>query len=226
MPQPEENTPDVYTETIERCAAAYHRVRAELPGGATPYRNQENNHKAFLAFAAELPVLRDPDSFQLYVACIGKGAAIGAIDIVDIGRFCHIAQTAMAVWKLANLTIPAAQEKERLAQEKAQKQATPLPSKGNQSQVPTSSQVGDALQYALAHLPRFEVQKKHFQALRNRGMILPCDRELRDNPLAALHFCRMNEELIRQDVLASIPPSPNPGPDPAQEQSPASQQAA
>ena len=103
IPQPEENTPDVYTQTIERCAAAYHRVRAELP------------------------VLRDPDSFQLYVACIGKGAAIGAIDIVDIGRFCHIAQTAMAVWKLANLTIPAAQEKERAAQEKAQKQATPLP---------------------------------------------------------------------------------------------------
>ncbi len=57
-------------------------------------------------------------------------------------------------------------------------------------------------------------------------MILPCDRELRDNPLAALHFCRMNEELIRQDVLASIPPSSRPGPDPAPEQSPASQQAA
>ncbi len=220
--QEQQPTPDVYTQTIERCAAAYHRVRAELPGGATPYRNQENNHKAFLAFAAELPVLRDPDSFQLYVACIGKGAAIGAIDIVDIGRFCHIAQTAMAVWKLANLTIPAAQEKERLAQEKAQKQATPLPPKGNQSQVPTSSQVGDALQYALAHLPRFEVQKQHFQALRNRGMILPCDRELRDNPLAALHFCRMNEELVRQDVLASIP---RPGPDPATEESPAAKQA-
>ncbi len=57
-------------------------------------------------------------------------------------------------------------------------------------------------------------------------MILPCDRELRDNPLAALHFCRMNEELLRQDVLASIPPSPQPGPDPAPEQSPASKQAA
>ena len=57
-------------------------------------------------------------------------------------------------------------------------------------------------------------------------MILPGDRELRDNPLAALHFCRMNEELIRQEVLASIPPSSRPGPNPALEQSPASQQAA
>ena len=57
-------------------------------------------------------------------------------------------------------------------------------------------------------------------------MILPCDRELRDNPLAALHFCRMNEELIRQDVLASIEPSSNPGPDPAPEQSTAAKQAA
>ena len=225
MPQPEENTPDVYTQTIERCAAAYHRVRAELKKDAIYFEDQENKHKAYLAFAAELPVLRDPDSFQLYVACIGKGAAIGAIDIVDIGRFCHIAQTAMSVWKLANLTIPAAQEKERAAKKK-EEMATPLPSKGNHPQVPTSSQVGDALQYALAHLPMFEVQKQHFQELRNRGMILPCDRELRDSPLAALHFCRMNEELIRQDVLASIPPSPQPGPDPAPEQSPASQQAA
>jgi hypothetical protein len=155
MSQSEEITPDVYTQTIERCAAAYHRVRAELPQGATYFEDQENSHKAFLAFAAELPILRDPDSFQLYVACIGKGAAI---DIVDIGRFCHIAQTAMAVWKLANLTISAFQAAERAAQEKAQKQATPL--KGNQSQVPTSSQVGDALQYALAHLPMFEVHKQ------------------------------------------------------------------
>ena len=226
MPQPEENTHDLYTETIERCAAAYHRVMAEMPKDPSIWVREEFQHKAYQAFSAELPILRDPDSFQLYVACIGKAAGIGAIDIVDIGRFCHIAQTAMSIWKLANLTIPAVQEKERLAKEKAQKQATPLPSKGNQSQVPTSSQVGDALQYALAHLPRFEVQKQHFQALRNRGMILPCDRELRDNPLAALHFCRMNEELIRQDVLASIPPSPKPGPDPAPEQSTASEQAA
>ena len=70
----------------------------------------------------------------------------------------------------------------------------------------------------------FGVQKQHFQALRNRGMILPSDSELRDNPLAALHFCRMNEELQRQEVLASIPPSSRP--DPAPEQSPATNQAA
>ncbi len=223
--QEQQPAPDVYLETIERCAAAYHRVMAEMPKNPTGWAREEHQHKAFLAFAAELPVLRDPDSFQLYVACIAKGAGIGAIDVVDIGRFCHIAQTAMSVWKLANLTIPAAQEKERAAKKK-EEMATPLPSKGNHPQVPTSSQVGDALQYALAHLPMFEVQKQHFQELRNRGMILPCDRELRDSPLAALHFCRMNEELIRQDVLASIPPSPQPGPDPAPEQSPASQQAA
>ena len=124
MPDQEQ---DVYTQTIQRCAAAYHRVRAELAPRAIPAEDQRNNYKAFQAFAAELPVLRDPDSFQLYVACIAKGAAIGAIDVVDLGRFCHIVQTAMSVWKLANLTIPAAQEKERLAQEKAQKTGHPPP---------------------------------------------------------------------------------------------------
>ncbi len=126
--QEQQPAPDVYLETIERCAAAYHRVMAEMPKNPTGWAREEHQHKAFLAFAAELPVLRDPDSFQLYVACIAKGAGIGAIDVVDIGRFCHIAQTAMSVWKLANLTIPAAQEKERVAKKK-EEQATPLPPK-------------------------------------------------------------------------------------------------
>ena len=116
--QEQQSTPDVYTETIQRCAAAYRRVRAELAPRSIPAEDQRNNYKAFQAFAAELPVLRDPDSFQLYVACIAKAAGIGAIDIVDIGRFCHIAQTAMSVWKLANLTIPAVQEKARAAKKK------------------------------------------------------------------------------------------------------------
>ncbi len=115
----ETETPDVYNQTIQRCAAAYHRVRAELSPRAIPAEDQRNNYKAFQAFAAELPVLRNPDSFQLYIACIAQGAAIGAIDVVDLGRFCHIAQTAMSAWKLANLTLPAAQEKERAAKKKS-----------------------------------------------------------------------------------------------------------
>ena len=142
MSQPEENTLDAFTQTIERCAAAYQRAIAHMPKDPSPWVREEIQHKAYLAFAAELPVLRDPDSFLLYIACIGKGASIGAIDIVDVGRFCHIAQTAMSVWKLANLTVPAAQAKEERARKKEQREAqrvadrknTPLPSKGNHSE--------------------------------------------------------------------------------------------
>src|SRR5579863_5011911 len=117
-------TPDTFTATIDRCAAAYQRVRAELKKGATYFPDQENQHKAYLAFSAELPILYDPDSFRLYVACIAKGVAIGAVDIADAGRLCHIVQTAMSIWKLVNLTLPALQEKERQAEAKAQRQAT------------------------------------------------------------------------------------------------------
>ncbi|HTX75692.1 MAG TPA: hypothetical protein VMD29_05740, partial [Terracidiphilus sp.] len=91
MSQSENHTPITadFTETIDRCAAAYRRVRAELKPKDIGYNaDRENNYKAYLAFSAELPILSNPASFQLYVACIAKGVAIGAIDIGDAGRLC------------------------------------------------------------------------------------------------------------------------------------------
>jgi hypothetical protein len=55
------------------------------------------------------------------------------------------------------------------------------------------------------------VQKKRFQSLRNRGILLPSDGELRDNPLAALHFWRMAEEILGKQAPDSIAPKPQPG---------------
>ena len=117
--------------TIQRCAEAYHRIRAELPQKVFYHDNLENQQKASLASLAELPVLIDPKSFQLYIACIAQGVGFGAVDVVDAGRLSHLATSAMSAWKLANLTAPAAERKERESAEKEQKQPTPLPPKGN-----------------------------------------------------------------------------------------------
>ena len=117
--------------TIQRCAEAYHRIRAELPEKVFYHDNLENQQKASLASLAELPVLIDPKSFQLYIACIAQGVGFGAVDVVDAGRLSHLATSAMSAWKLANLTAPAAERKERESAEKEQKQPTPLPPKGN-----------------------------------------------------------------------------------------------
>ncbi|MFZ0395919.1 MAG: hypothetical protein WCF17_05895 [Terracidiphilus sp.] len=201
----ETETPDVYNQTIQRCAAAYHRVRAELSPRAIPAEDQRNNYKAFQAFAAELPVLRNPDSFQLYIACIAQGAAIGAIDVVDLGRFCHIAQTAMSAWKLANLTVPAAQEKERAAKKKeelAQRTATPLPPKGNH---PTYIEEREA---ALS-LPDRNMQKELYKSLRLRGIPVPSEKDLRENPLVALYFC----DLAANHADELPPPRDTPDPE-------------
>lgn len=83
--------------------------------------------------------------------------------------------------------------------------AKPLPSNGNQV---TEEQIEKALQNALDNLPRFEEQKHYFQELRSRGMVLPCDAELRDNPLAALHLVRQAQEILREGARAAISPTP------------------
>jgi hypothetical protein len=235
MEQTENPTSTDFHQAIQRCAAVYHRVMADMPKDPSYWVRDEIHQKAFLAFAAELPILIDPASFQLYIACIAQGAAIGAIDPIDVGRFCHLAQTAISAWKLANLTIPATQEKQRQAEAKEaqqkQRQAadsagaapgsansagpTPLPSKGNHGKELSNIQVEMALQDALRHLPQFEVQKQLFQLLRNHGHLLPCDAELRESPLAALHFCRMAQQIIREETLAETAASANPGPAPA-----------
>jgi hypothetical protein len=223
-----------FNHALQRCAAAYHHVRAELPEGAYYHADLHNQQKASLAFLAQLPVLIDPASCQLYVACVAQGVAIGAVDICDAGRLCHLAQTAMSIWKLANLTIPAAEEKRQREAEKAErearKQATPHPSKGNQADPANSAgnqtplppkgnqSLEWALQDALDNLPLFEVQKDYFQFLRNRGIILPCDAELRQSPLAALHFCRTAEQIQRKELLDEIARDAKKAPEPAKAQ--------
>ena len=134
MPSEDQNRAD-FMKTINRCAEAYHHVKAQLPKATFSWsmEAQDNQRHAFQAFTAQLPILYDLESFQLYIACIAQGVAIGAIDVVDAGRFCHIAQTAMSVWKLVNLTIPAAQKK--------QKQDPLPPTKGNQ---PTANEARNA----------------------------------------------------------------------------------
>ncbi|MGH9591884.1 MAG: hypothetical protein ACRD5L_02240 [Bryobacteraceae bacterium] len=102
-------------QTIQRCAEAYHHAVADMPKDPNHWVRQEYLNKGFLAFCAHLPVLCDLAAIQTYIACIGQGAAIGAIDTMDSGRLCHIANVAMGAWKLANLTYPAAEAKERRA---------------------------------------------------------------------------------------------------------------
>lgn len=138
---------------VNLCVEAYREVRAELPKDAFQSDNRDNRTKAGGAYLAKLPILCDPRSFQIYISCLSHAAGSGIVDPVDIGRFCHIAQTAMSAWKLANLIVPAAQQKMREAEAKAARAAnsansaatpgapadrsssvgwsTPHPSKGN-----------------------------------------------------------------------------------------------
>ena len=145
--QPTETTPEV-AAAINRCAEAYRAVRAQLPKDAGYHAGLRNQQIATCAYCAQLPVLHGPASFQIYMACIGSAVGVGAIDIVDVGRYCHIANVAMAAWKLTNLTIPAAEAKERRAQARELREQsrelreqerhdraknTPTPPKGNHS---------------------------------------------------------------------------------------------
>ncbi len=120
----ENPTRNDFIQAGQRCAAAYHHVIVDMPKNPTRWEDAEIHQKAFFAYAAELPILCDPASFQLYITCISQGASIGAIDPVDVGRFCHIANTAMSAWKLANLIVPAAQMKEEREQKKAEERST------------------------------------------------------------------------------------------------------
>jgi hypothetical protein len=251
--QPEENTPDraELMQTIQRCAAAYHRVMADLPKGSLRWDVAEFQQRAFLAFSAHLPVLCDLASIQLYIACIAQGAAIGAIDPVDAGRFCHIAQTAMSAWKLANLTVPAAQAREKREQQKAQKQtplpskgnhfqdgegpkaqeqgrmarenATPLPPKGNHAEEKTSQPEDFVGLYIATKLPDWETQVALYQSLRKRGVEVPTDGELRADPTAALHYVETARWYIRGSQPAAAAPAPptHPQPAPAPQEKPA-----
>jgi hypothetical protein len=246
MAQPEPNTPATqpdFMQAIQRCAGAWHQVRAELPSNPGYHADQDNRNKAALAFLAQLPVLSGPASFQLYIACIAQGVAIGAVDPVDIGRFCHLAQTASSAWKLAHLTVPAAQRKEQkeaaiqaekeakqaekeaiqaekeakqaekeaaMQAEKEAKQAHPLPTKGNHPPAAAAPWEDGQDRQAARQLPDRKTQKELYKALRDRGIPVPSEIDLRNNPLVALYFC----DLALNHLGQLPPPNPNSAPQP------------
>ncbi|HKF49604.1 MAG TPA: hypothetical protein VKB38_19745 [Terracidiphilus sp.] len=95
MPQSDTRT-EVFN-TINRCNEAWNKAKNQP--GADEDTQQES---ATWAFLDQLPVLHDPQSFQVYTACIAHGVTLGVIDVVDIGRYGHLVQLAMSTWKLAN----------------------------------------------------------------------------------------------------------------------------
>ena len=210
---------------IKRCSDAYFAVRAKLKKDDIGFLADERNQRAAsLAYIALLPALVDPADFQHYIAAVNTGVGLGAIDVADSGRLLHLAHSAMAAWKLANITVPEFEHKQR---EWAQKDADRQSGKSERkaappsplANAPESIQVELALQHALNTLPRFDEQKKYFHILRNHGHVLPCDAELRDHPLAALHLIRQAEQIIQEETLAEAAkqakPSAEPAPAPA-----------
>ncbi|HKF49156.1 MAG TPA: hypothetical protein VKB38_17490 [Terracidiphilus sp.] len=109
--------------TINLCVKAYNGAMdidsPQYSGSRVKPDRLQRRREASLAYLSNLPIVFDPPSFQLYIACISHGASIGAIDPSDIGRYCHLAQTAMSAWKLAH------------PDRKQQKGRHPLPPNGN-----------------------------------------------------------------------------------------------
>src|SRR5271165_395576 len=97
---------------IHRCANAYNHVIAQLPPGASPQQDGENQHLARRAFLAAMPMLVDPEGFFAYSACVGLGVNLGVIDPIDMGRYLHLARTAASLWKLAHPQVKPAGEKQ------------------------------------------------------------------------------------------------------------------
>ena len=120
MPQSETHT--VIVNTINRSFGAWDKVRSKLPPNADEDADMDNAARARWAFLEHLPVLHDPQSFQVYVACIAHGVTLGAVQVAEIGRYGHLVQLAMSTWKLANPDWKNPQKQD------------PLPTKGNHSE--------------------------------------------------------------------------------------------
>ncbi len=111
---------DQAAQAVQRCTAAYFRIKSELPKRADDlFVRNENHERALRAFLAEQPVPLGIHAIQVYIACLSRARDIGAIDAGDVGHYLYPAQIAMQAWKLAN---PPQRRQERWA--------TP-PSKGN-----------------------------------------------------------------------------------------------
>jgi len=244
--QQDQITPDraELMRTIQRCAEAYHLVMADMPQHTSTCRENEHRYKASLAYCAHLPILCDLASILIYIACVSNGVSIGALEPGEAGRFCHIAQTAMSAWKLANLTVPAALKKEereaqrtptplhkgnqrkdldsQFRQEEpsqcpnmAPKQPTPPPN-GNHPEEEVSRHPDLESLYASGKLPDWETQKALFKSLRKRGVEVSPDEELRNEPYAALHFVETERWFRRSRLAAAASSASSAPPEPAQ----------
>jgi hypothetical protein len=215
MPEPEVHS----LESVDRCIEAFHRKTG-------------NHEEACKAFLAELPTLSGPAGFHAYLACIGKAASLGVIDLLDVGRYCHVAQLAMRAWKLS--------------QSENEKTAHPLPPNGNHvdgrkrsgAPGPGHSGTGDqnpsaknpawepktpyplptignhseeeSRRIALEALPDFDSQKFIFKELRRLGVSLPSNSHLQKNPVEALYYCALAKNYVDQMRFADSGPSQQP----------------
>ena len=102
MIDPITGTPDptLAMQTMTRCASAYFHIEHEsLPATLSDGQRWEHHQKACEAFRAELPILLGPENFQIYIACIAQGVHIGAIDLLDAGKYTHLTQCAVSAWR-------------------------------------------------------------------------------------------------------------------------------
>jgi len=204
-------------ESVNRCVQAFHRQRGD-------------HDLACQSFLAELPILSGPAGVHAYLACIGKALALGVIDLLDIGRYCHVAQLAMRAWKLSQDTPGLSHSQTR----EGCRTARPSPTKGNHSEsekrsdVPAPSRLGtregcdgpenphplptnsnhleeESNQIATPPLPDFETQKAIYKSLRQQGLSLPSNSHLLKNPIEAMIYCNMAGAFIGQQPLTDGP---------------------
>ncbi|HUY94898.1 MAG TPA: hypothetical protein VMU71_06350 [Terracidiphilus sp.] len=223
MKDPQDTRKEV-VDAINRCIEAYREVLAKLPKGAGYSDTRDNHADACKAYLRKLPILIDPQSFQSYISCVSHGASLGAIDPIDVGRFCHVAQTAMAAWKLVNLMIPTAENKEREATPKKEKSETtkrdpqstaPHPSKGNQPEEKGNQNQDWEDLYAATKLPAWETQVTLFNTVRERRVPIPCNEDLSSQPAEALRYCEMGRYFLKCQEAAAEASRPQSTTEPA-----------
>jgi len=160
-------------KAVNRCVEAYLHIMEQIPSGADRRTSEPYQTRAREAFFRHLPVLLDRSDFQIYTACIQQGVHIGVIHLDDAGRYLNMVSIAMQTWKLAHF-------------EELKAAHPPLP-KGNQHDDYESQQVR-------AQLPDRKTQDFYYKELRRRGLPVPNEPMLRNNPNAAACFCELYEK--------------------------------
>ena len=213
MIDPVTGTPDptLTMQFLHRCTETFYRLKQNPPAGATADQLWEHHQQACAAFRAQLPILLGPENFQIFVACINQGWVLGAIDTVDLGKYNNLVNTAIAAWRsgqqqLRQMRIDERdhqrdQDREesrnqtRRRREEEDRTDPPTPNEGNQDDEYRSAE-------ARAQLPDRKTQNQLYKELRHRGVAVPSDKSLRENPLVALNLIDL--ALNHRDTL---PPS-------------------